>query len=212
MRADHLSQITSGEKPVGVQDDLSDAMLFMVETSPRWVEPIIQVLTTGLITAPGITTDAIAELERAKPYVLISGHLFKKGTDEVMRICINPEEYEMIMRNTHVSIGGLHLSAEQTVHRVMREGFWWPAMYPCALEFIRHCPQCKLQQPIPYATLYAISSNPRWNPYIVNYLQKGHIDPNLPRHRKKAIEVEVANYTLIGGQLYKRGRDNNLRL
>lgn len=87
-----------------------------------------------------------------------------------MCICIKPEEYEMIMQNAHVSIGGLHLSAEQTVHRVMREGFWWLAMYACALEFIRHCPQCRLQQPIPYATLYTISNYPRWSPYIVNYL------------------------------------------
>ena len=144
--------------------------------------------------------------------MLISGQLYKKGSDQVLRICINPDEYEMIMQNAHIRIGGIHLSSQQTAHRVMREGFWWPVMYSCAEEFIRHCPQCQAHRPVPYTTLYSISHRPHWSSYIVKYLQKGHTEPDLPRHRKKTIEVEVANYTLISEQLYKRSRDNNLRL
>ena len=33
-RADHLLRITNGETPVGVNDDLPDATLFMIETAP----------------------------------------------------------------------------------------------------------------------------------------------------------------------------------
>ena len=32
----------------------------------------------------------------------------------------------------------------------------------------------------------------------------------MPRQKKKAIEVEAADYTLIGGKLFKRGKDGSL--
>ena len=35
-RADHLSRITSGEQPTGVEDDLPDTALFKIETTPKW--------------------------------------------------------------------------------------------------------------------------------------------------------------------------------
>ena len=54
--------------------------------------------------------------------------------------------------------------------------------------------------------------NPRWASYIVENLTKGHTDPKKPRHRKMQIEVEARDYTLIKGQLYKRGKDGNPRL
>ena len=34
-RADHLSQFTHGEEPVGVEDDLPDAYLFNIEMVPK---------------------------------------------------------------------------------------------------------------------------------------------------------------------------------
>lgn len=63
-----------------------------------------------------------------------------------------------------------------------------------------------------YATLYQVNPAPPWAMYIVTYLKKEHQDPNLPRHRKKAIEVEVERFTRIRDHLYKRGRDGNLRI
>lgn len=40
-RVNHLSRITSGEAPMGVDDDIPDATLFRVETAPRWSVKII---------------------------------------------------------------------------------------------------------------------------------------------------------------------------
>ena len=69
-----------------------------------------------------------------------------------------------------------------------------------------------MNPPIPHATLFAVNPLPRWSSYIVEYLTKGHTNPNKPKHRKLLIEAEAQNYTLIDGQLYKRGKDGNLRL
>ena len=48
-RADHLSRITSGEEPIGVQDDLPDASLFRVELVPKWSEQVVHFLMTGTL-------------------------------------------------------------------------------------------------------------------------------------------------------------------
>ena len=46
----------------------------------------------------------------------------------------------------------------------------------------------------------------------MTYLKHGHIDTDTPRLRRRAIEVEDANYQLIEDQLYQRGKDGNLRM
>ena len=52
MQAGHLSQITNGESPTGVEDDLSDATLFQVETAPKWAEHIIRLLSIDYQAIP----------------------------------------------------------------------------------------------------------------------------------------------------------------
>ena len=46
-RADHLSWLTNGEEPVGVEDDLPDAYLFNIDMVSRWSEELIPLLTIG---------------------------------------------------------------------------------------------------------------------------------------------------------------------
>ena len=44
-RVDHLSRLTHGEPPLGVDDDLLDAYLFNIEMVPRWSEQWIPLLS-----------------------------------------------------------------------------------------------------------------------------------------------------------------------
>ena len=46
-RADHLSRITNGEAPNGVDDDLPDAYLFNIEMVPRWSQKMIPFFITN---------------------------------------------------------------------------------------------------------------------------------------------------------------------
>ena len=45
-RVDHMSRITNGEAPAGVDDDLPDATLFQIEYVPRWSKRITKFLST----------------------------------------------------------------------------------------------------------------------------------------------------------------------
>ena len=128
-----------------------------------------------------------------------------------MRLCPDPSEYTMILESVHVSLGGNHYSGSQTAKRVLFEGYWWHTLSKDAEDFVLSCQLCGWKEPHRYSTLFSVQMNPKWSHYIEQYLTYGHKDSNMPRQRKKAIEVEAADYTLIGGQLFKRGKDGNLR-
>ena len=46
--ANHMSRVPNGEIPTGIDDDLGDATLFLVDSIPQWSEHIIDVLTNAL--------------------------------------------------------------------------------------------------------------------------------------------------------------------
>ena len=48
-RADHLSRLTHGEPPFGVDDDILDAYLFNIQIVPRWSEQWIPLLSIAQI-------------------------------------------------------------------------------------------------------------------------------------------------------------------
>ena len=67
--------------------------------------------------------------------------------------------------------------------------------------------------PLPYATLFQVQINPKWGQHIVNCLQNQQKFPKtISKQRRKAIEIEALDFTLIGNQLYKKGLDHQLRL
>lgn len=167
-------------------------------------------LTTRWVTQPSLTTESIAELETCALYKIFSGRLYRLGPEGVLWLIPNPDQYDELFDYMHVNIGGFHVSYQETVRRVLLDGYWWPTLRADTAEFVKHCPVCKEKKPIPYATLFHISLTPQWSSYIVQYLTNGHTDPKLTAQRKRAIEVEARDYTLIEEQLYKQGKDGNL--
>ena len=113
-RSNHLSRITNGEAPIGVNDDLPDSTLFKVESAPRWSEHILEVLSTSISWQRENNPLSIAQLEESQHYVLLSGRLYRLGPDKVLRLCLDPDCYDDAMNETHVSTGGLHASTIQT--------------------------------------------------------------------------------------------------
>ena len=81
-----------------------------------------------------------------------------------------------------------------------------------AFSYVQTCAKCQAQRPTSYGTLYQIMIAPQWSEYIVDYLQTHILPANISLARKRAIEIEAHSYTLIGNQLYHRGKDQQLRL
>ena len=104
------------------------------------------------------------------------------------------------------------MARDQTLRRVLWAGVWWPTMKEEVYDFVRTCTTCKAKPPHPHATLFQVSIAPKWSQYIVEYLEQHILPKRVSRVQQKAIELEFKEYELIGNQLYKRGKDKQLRL
>ena len=63
-----------------------------------------------------------------------------------------------------------------------------------------------------HATLFQVTIAPKWSQYMVDYITTRIFPEDISKARQKAIELESRDYAIIGEQLYKRGKDNQLRL
>ena len=57
------------------------------------------------------------------------------------------------------------------------------------------------------ATLYKATPIPGWAVDIVTFITSRKATKEIPLHRKRKIEVDSKDYTLVGDQLYKKGID-----
>jgi hypothetical protein len=82
---DHLSKVKNGEEPMNLEDTFLDAQLFSVQIVDDYFVEIIQYLSTG--TAPQEYTTAQKKnlVVCTTDYQLIEGHLYKMGTNNILR-------------------------------------------------------------------------------------------------------------------------------
>ena len=78
--------------------------------------------------------------------------------------------------------------------------------------FVHTCATCQINPPCPHTTLLHILVVLKWSQYIVEFLDKHTLRENVSKTQKKAIELEAKEYESIANQLYKRGKDKQLRL
>ena len=120
---DHMSRIPNGEKPIGVEDDLPNAPLFLVDLIPEWAKEICHYITNGLPTDAPIDMGKSRRLIRdAAPYQLNVGQLYKQGKDGVLRRCVREDEFILILDEAHSRIAGGHFVAETTACKVLQAG------------------------------------------------------------------------------------------
>ena len=134
------------------------------------------------------------------------------GQDGILRLCIEPFEKPHYLREAHITTGGLHMTGNQTVKQILWAGVWWPILITETHEYVRSCLRCKSQPPKSHATLFQVLIVPRWSQYIIDYITQHLFPEKVSKACRKAIEVEAEDYTLIANQLYKRGKDKQLRL
>lgn len=77
-------------------------------------------------------------------------------------------------------------------------------------KYMQDCAKCRKIKPLPYVTLYYTQMLPCWSEHLVQYLTKREVDAKNPNHHKITLEIDARDYTMIGQQLYKWGKDGNL--
>ncbi|MCO5573220.1 hypothetical protein L7F22_026989 [Adiantum nelumboides] len=143
---------------------------------------------------------------------MLAGRLYKQGSDQILRLSIEVHEHDLYLNQSHVQITGIHNGHAQTYQRLMRIGVYWPKMQQNVHNYIQSCLKCTFQGPIEHATLFKVTVAPKWSSYIVDYLKSGVLPETMTLSRVKAITKETEDYVLIEDNLYRRGKDDQLRM
>ena len=77
------------------------------------------------------------------PYSLIQGILFKMGTDDTLRRCLEQRDQKRVMIALHTESSGGHFAAIITVNRIRSAGYWWPHLIRDVRMHVGSCDQCQ---------------------------------------------------------------------
>ena len=113
---DHLSRIEGGEGPLGVQDQFSDASLFMVHVQPfeDWRAPFIEYLTHGILLSVLTTPEEQTYIRQiSKTFVLDDEKLKRVSISGKIHECVASDIIEEIISEAHAQ-DGVHYNLTST--------------------------------------------------------------------------------------------------
>jgi ribonuclease HI len=84
---------------------------------------------------------------RSRDFVLIEGQLYKKGVTQPMLKCVTETEGIQIPREVHSGTCGSHSGPKALTAKVIRQGFYWPAIICAANRVTRSCEACQKFSP-----------------------------------------------------------------
>jgi hypothetical protein len=95
-------------------------------------------------------SDANAEVERivhkSKQYHLIDVILFRRGSNEMIMMCISREEGIHLLRDIYNDICGSHSSWCSIIGKAFKHGFYCPAAKDDVMKIITKCRACQFFQ------------------------------------------------------------------
>jgi ribonuclease HI len=84
---------------------------------------------------------------RSRDFTLIEGQLYKKGVSQPMLKCVTETKGVQIERKVHSGTCGSHAGPRALAAKVIRQGFYWPAMICDANRVTRSCEACQKLSP-----------------------------------------------------------------
>jgi hypothetical protein len=81
-------------------------------------------------------------------YTIIGEFLFRRSTDCMLFRCVNNEEEQKLLQETHgssnsfIHVGG-HFYTKTTTFKITREGYYWPSIFLDSYNFSRSCDKCQ---------------------------------------------------------------------
>jgi hypothetical protein len=84
---------------------------------------------------------------RSRDFALIEGQLYKKGVSQPMLKCVTETEGIQILREVHNGTCGSHSGPRALAAKVIRQGFYWPAIICTVNRVTRSCEACQKFSP-----------------------------------------------------------------
>jgi hypothetical protein len=102
---------------------------------------------------PSDVNEAKRLKHRSRDFVLVGGQLYKKGISQPMLKCVTKTEGIQILHEVHSGTCGSHSGPRALAAKVIRQGFYWPAIICAANRVTRSWEPCKTWPPPARATL-----------------------------------------------------------
>ena len=150
MMANEVSKLASSEEG-GISMDLEmevqkypsieEVPTFTIQNTNNWMTLIVSFLQDGNLTQNKEEAKKIKK--RAARFTILNDTLYKRGFSMPYLKCVDKEEAKYILEEIHEGICGDHASPRSLVNKVIRTGYFWPAMQVDAVELIKKCDKCQ---------------------------------------------------------------------
>jgi hypothetical protein len=80
---------------------------------------------------------------KSAQYQLIQGILCRKNYDGVFIRCLEKRDVEKVMFELHDGPAGGLYGGDNTAHKILRPGYYWPSLFKYSHVYARICQQCQ---------------------------------------------------------------------
>jgi hypothetical protein len=81
--------------------------------------------------------------QRAKSYQIVDNDLYKISVSSPLLHCISKDEGQQILSEIHAGVYGGHIGARALAAKILRQGFYWPAVIDDAAKLVSTCQACQ---------------------------------------------------------------------
>ncbi|XP_062075809.1 uncharacterized protein LOC133779928 [Humulus lupulus] len=147
--ADHLSRLEVDEdsldKGIQINDAFPDEQLFEVSVCKDvpWFANYVNYLAAKVIPPEMTRTQLKKFYSEVKHYYWEEPILYKHCPDQVIRRCVPEEEMLSILTHCHSLHCDGHFGGARTAAKVLQSGFYWPALFKDANDFVKSCDHCQ---------------------------------------------------------------------
>ncbi|KAK2999846.1 hypothetical protein RJ639_024537 [Escallonia herrerae] len=128
----------------------------MIDQEPCWIDMIIKYLSTDELPSE---RHEIRNLRvKASWYALVEGVLYKKSFSLPYLRCLCPSESLYALQEVQEGICGQHLGGRTLAQKILRQGYYWPAIQKDAIEFTQRCDKCQKFSPVTHTPVAPLTS------------------------------------------------------
>jgi ribonuclease HI len=143
----HVISTSAIRSPEGLQitNDTEGHRIVNLIMTEDWRAPITLFLQGYY--QPSDINEAKRLKHQSRDFALIEGQLYKKGVSQPMLKCVTETEGVQILRDVHSGTCGSHTGPRALAAKVIRQGFYWPAMICATNRVTRSCEACQKFSP-----------------------------------------------------------------
>ena len=118
-------------------------MLTAKEGELPWFADLANYLADGFLRGDLTYQQKKKFFANIKHYLWDDSYLFRIGSDQVVRRCVDGRESRDVLRHCHEGPTGGHHGVLLTARKVFDAGFYWPTIFKDAATFVRSCDKCQ---------------------------------------------------------------------